>query len=90
MHRFKRLNKACMNETEAICWIRGHVEGVNTTDYQFHPALMDAVFQVCAIPGIWCRSILTLFVTSLSDGDHLEYGNAHSQIRASTNTDDAG
>ncbi|KAF7792169.1 hypothetical protein EIP86_003199 [Pleurotus ostreatoroseus] len=46
---FKRLNKACMNETEAICWIRGHVEGVNKTDYQFHPALMDAVFQTFVI-----------------------------------------
>lgn len=35
-----------MNETEAICWIRGHVEGLNKSDYQFHPAVMDAVFQV--------------------------------------------
>ena len=67
-----------MNETEAICWIRGHVEGVNKTDYQFHPALMDAVFQVCTITGTRC-SVLTLFVPSMLDGDHLEHGNITSQ-----------
>ena len=75
-----------MNETEAICWIRGHVEGVNTTDYQFHPALMDAVFQVCAIPGIWC-SVLTLFVPSLPDSDHLEHGDTSSQMLMITEAD---
>ncbi|KAJ3555439.1 hypothetical protein NM688_g2577 [Phlebia brevispora] len=42
---FKRLMKASVNETEAICWIRGHVDEMNRTAYQFHPALMDATFQ---------------------------------------------
>nr|ART89046.1 polyene polyketide synthase 1 [Agaricomycetes sp.] len=42
---FVRVEKASLNETEAICWIRGHVGGLNATDYHFHPALMDATFQ---------------------------------------------
>jgi fatty acid synthase len=43
---FQRLNKVSINETEAICWIRGHVDEINRGDYVFHPAVMDAVFQV--------------------------------------------
>jgi fatty acid synthase len=35
-----------INETEAICWIRGHVDEINRGDYVIHPAVMDAVFQV--------------------------------------------
>lgn len=35
-----------MNEKEGIAWIRGHVDGLNTMDFNFHPAILDAVFQV--------------------------------------------
>jgi fatty acid synthase, animal type len=47
--RFQRVNKAAVNDTEALCWIRGHVDGMNRTDYIFHPAIMDAVFQVSTV-----------------------------------------
>ncbi|KIJ24979.1 hypothetical protein M422DRAFT_216980 [Sphaerobolus stellatus SS14] len=43
---FMRINKSCMNETETLAWIRGHVDGLNETDYNIHPALLDAVFQL--------------------------------------------
>jgi hypothetical protein len=42
-----RLNKVSVNESELIGWVRGHVGDLNRTDYVFHPAVMDAVFQVC-------------------------------------------
>ncbi|KZT06920.1 polyketide synthase [Laetiporus sulphureus 93-53] len=42
---FMRVQRAAINENEAICWIKGHADGLNKTDYVFHPALMDAVFQ---------------------------------------------
>ncbi|KAF9237175.1 hypothetical protein BU15DRAFT_76182 [Melanogaster broomeanus] len=35
---------AC-NDQEALAYVRGHVDGLNRTDYAFHPALLDAVFQ---------------------------------------------
>ncbi|KIK63451.1 polyketide synthase [Collybiopsis luxurians FD-317 M1] len=43
---FMRINRFCMNETEAVAWIRGYVNGLNATDYNFHPAILDAVFQL--------------------------------------------
>ncbi|KAF9237185.1 polyketide synthase [Melanogaster broomeanus] len=42
---FRRVLKVCCNENEALAYVRGHVEGVNRTDYAFHPALLDAIFQ---------------------------------------------
>ncbi|EPQ50300.1 polyketide synthase [Gloeophyllum trabeum ATCC 11539] len=42
---FSRVERAALNEDEVVCWIRGHVEGVNAKDYAFHPAIMDAAFQ---------------------------------------------
>ncbi|KAF9237183.1 polyketide synthase [Melanogaster broomeanus] len=47
---FRRVLKVCCNENEALAYVRGHVEGVNRTDYAFHPALLDAIFQSC---GTW-------------------------------------
>ncbi|KAF9242059.1 polyketide synthase [Melanogaster broomeanus] len=43
---FTRIRKVCCNEGETVSYIRGHVEGVNRTDYAFHPALLDALFQM--------------------------------------------
>ncbi|KIJ60835.1 polyketide synthase [Hydnomerulius pinastri MD-312] len=42
---FKRVLKASCNEKESLTYIKGHVDGLNQTDYAFHPALLDAVFQ---------------------------------------------
>lgn len=42
-----------MNETEGIAWIRGHVDDLNTTDYNFHPAILDGVFQVRRFIEYW-------------------------------------
>ncbi|KAF9237177.1 polyketide synthase [Melanogaster broomeanus] len=42
---FKRILKVCFNDKEALAYIRGHVDGLNRTDYAFHPALLDAIFQ---------------------------------------------
>ncbi|KAF9237181.1 polyketide synthase [Melanogaster broomeanus] len=47
---FTRINKVSCNEKEALAYVRGHVEGVNRTDYAFHPALLDAIFQAS---GAW-------------------------------------
>ena len=41
-----RVNKVAMNDSEAVCWIQGHADNMNTDDYIFHPVIMDAVFQV--------------------------------------------
>lgn len=38
-----------MNETETMAWIRGHVDGLNATDYNIHPVILDAVFQVSCV-----------------------------------------
>jgi fatty acid synthase, animal type len=71
--RFMRLNRASINDTEAICWIRGHVDGLNTTDYIFHPALMDAVFQVFSLVCQYWSSLLTSR-NHFADSFLLEYG----------------
>ncbi|KAF9238192.1 polyketide synthase [Melanogaster broomeanus] len=42
---FKRILKASWNPKEILSYIRGHVDDVNRTDYAFHPALLDAIFQ---------------------------------------------
>ncbi|KAK7047807.1 hypothetical protein VNI00_006135 [Paramarasmius palmivorus] len=42
---FRRIQKICVNDTEAIVWIKGHADTLTRTGYAFHPALMDAVFQ---------------------------------------------
>ncbi|KIJ60886.1 polyketide synthase [Hydnomerulius pinastri MD-312] len=42
---FRRIMKAVCNEKEVLTYIKGHVDGLNQTDYAFHPALLDAVFQ---------------------------------------------
>ncbi|KIJ09287.1 hypothetical protein PAXINDRAFT_17623 [Paxillus involutus ATCC 200175] len=33
--------------------VRGHVDGLNETDYNTHPVILDAVFQRSA--GLWER-----------------------------------
>jgi fatty acid synthase, animal type len=45
-YRFRRIQKICANDTEVIAWIKGHGDTLTRTGYFFHPALMDAVFQV--------------------------------------------
>ena len=67
-----RVNKASVNDSEAICWLRGPV-GLNTTGYAFHPALMDAVFQVFS-PIHQCWSSLLTHRNRFSDVYWLEYG----------------
>ncbi|CCM04557.1 uncharacterized protein FIBRA_06738 [Fibroporia radiculosa] len=42
---FRRISKASCNEKEVVAYIKGHVDGLNRTDFAFHPALLDAVFQ---------------------------------------------
>ncbi|KAF9235665.1 polyketide synthase [Melanogaster broomeanus] len=42
---FKRILKVSCNEKEALVYVKGHVDGLNRTDYAFHPALLDAIFQ---------------------------------------------
>ncbi|KAF9239505.1 hypothetical protein BU15DRAFT_74656 [Melanogaster broomeanus] len=44
---FKRILKVSCNDKEALASVRGHVDGLDRTDYAFHPALLDAVFQSC-------------------------------------------
>ncbi|CCM00451.1 uncharacterized protein FIBRA_02483 [Fibroporia radiculosa] len=75
---FMRINRFSMNETEGIAWIRGHVDGLNATDYNFHPALLDGVFQPWALPhahlcgsreldGLAVESEATQVLASLDD-----------------------
>ncbi|CCM04590.1 uncharacterized protein FIBRA_06771 [Fibroporia radiculosa] len=42
---FTRILKASCNEREVLTYIKGHVDGLNRTDYAIHPALLDATFQ---------------------------------------------
>ncbi|GJJ08186.1 Type I Iterative PKS [Clathrus columnatus] len=44
--QFMRIERFYMNERETLAWIRGHDEITNKTDYDIHPAILDAVFQL--------------------------------------------
>ncbi|KAF8837242.1 polyketide synthase [Paxillus ammoniavirescens] len=54
---FMRINRFCMNETETMAWIRGHVDGLNETDYNIHPVILDAVFQVALCWALLYREL---------------------------------
>ncbi|GJJ08177.1 putative secondary metabolism biosyntheticenzyme [Clathrus columnatus] len=47
--QFMRIERFYMNERETLAWIRGHDEITNKTDYNIHPAILDAVFQANAL-----------------------------------------
>ncbi|KAH7886699.1 hypothetical protein F5I97DRAFT_2059038 [Phlebopus sp. FC_14] len=54
---FMRINRFCMNETETMAWIRGHVDGLNENDYNIHPVILDAVFQVALCWALLYREL---------------------------------
>ncbi|CCM06115.1 uncharacterized protein FIBRA_08364 [Fibroporia radiculosa] len=64
---FTRILKASCNEKEVLTYIKGHVDGLNRTDFAFHPALLDAIFQ-------------TIFPWNLI-GDKLHLGAKHGQLQ---------
>ena len=67
-----------MNETEIISWARGHVDGLNSTDYTFHPVLIDAVFQVSHFNSRLIAPSISSFSTSYSDKLRMELGEPNS------------
>ncbi|GJJ10578.1 putative PKSNRPS-like protein biosyntheticcluster [Clathrus columnatus] len=44
--QFMRIERYYSNGKEVLAWIRGYDEITNKTDYNIHPAILDAVFQL--------------------------------------------